>query len=211
MKSITTILKMLIIGFALDAIGSCQRIHGCTDPYAYNYNPDAQVSNGSCQYGVTFYFDQNGANASVNIANQSGNVTANFQNGAPNCGAQGCANFYLPVGAYPYTAQSATTSWSGTLNVTAGCNVVLLAQSTGSVVFWTASNTFGTITVNINNGSGTISSYVTGGVPSCGFTGCATFDLQPGVYAYTATSQSGASWNGSVNVSGDACQPVQLN
>ena len=129
MKSITTLVKMLFVCATLAAIGSCERIHGCTDVYAYNYNPDARVDNGSCKYGV---------------------------------------------------------------------------------IFWTGTSSFGTITVNINNTSGDITSYITGGTPSCGFTGCATFELLPGNYAYTASSTSGASWSGTANISGDACQPIQL-
>ena len=80
----------------------------------------------------------------------------------------------------------------------------------GSVIFWTASNSLGTITVNISNLQSTITSYLTGGVPTCGFTGCATFDLTPGTYAYTATSQSGANWNGDVTITINGCQPIQL-
>jgi hypothetical protein len=130
MKSITAIAKIVLISLTLFAIGSCERIHGCTDAYAYNYNPDAQVDNGSCQYGV---------------------------------------------------------------------------------IFWTATSSFGNITVNIHNVSSDITSYITGGVPSCGFTGCATFELKPGVYPYSASSTSGASWTGTVNITGYGCQPIQLN
>ena len=206
--------RFLLAAFVLFVMSGCSRPRGCTDPAATNYNVNAQVDNGTCQYAATFYFDQNGPNATVSINNQTGYITANYQNGAPACGLgiTGCACFSLPVGTYPYTATSTSASWSGTMVVdgSTGCQEVLLPQVTGSVVFFTTSNSFGTITVNINGGHGTISSYITSGTPTCGYSGCATFDLAPGIYNYTASSQNGSNWSGSVTISADGCQPVSL-
>jgi hypothetical protein len=213
MLSKSLLFRFIIAAAVLVIISSCARHPGCTDPNATNYNVNAQVDNGTCLYDVTFYFDQNGPNATVNINNQTGNITANYQSGAPTCSvnATGCANFTLPVGTYGYTASSTLSSWSGTVVVDgSGCQDVVLPQSTGAVVFYTTSNSFGNITVNINSGSGTITSYITSGIPTCGYSGCATFDLAPGVYAYTASSTSGANWNSSVTITADGCQAIQL-
>ena len=213
----TKLLVSTILAFAfLITIQSCQRERGCTDPYASNYNPNAQVDNGTCRYNgvATFYFDQDGPTATVSVNGQTANVTASYQSGAPACGisAAGCANFTLPAGTYPYTASSALSSWNGTVTIYASsCALVNLQQSTGAVTFWTNTSSFGNITVTVTgNGSATVTSYITGGVPSCGFTGCATFDLLPGTYTYSAVSVSGSTWSGTVVVTGDGCQPVEL-
>ena len=192
MNSIKFIFGFLIAATVLLTIGGCERENGT----------------------ATFYFDQNGANATVAVGGQNATISSNYQSNPPLCGtsAAGCANFVLPAGTYNYMASSNTSSWSGSVTIVGNqCTEVLLTQSTGSVIFWTTSNSFGNITVNINNGSGAITSYITGGTPTCGFSGCATFDLVPGVYAYTASaSQGGATWNGNVTITADGCQPVQF-
>jgi hypothetical protein len=212
MRSLNLITRFLLASALLLTIASCERHPGCTDVNATNYNVNAQVDNGTCLYDVTFYFDENGPNATVNINNQTGTVSKNYQSAAPTCGvnAAGCANFTLPVGSYAYSATSNFTTWSGGTVVVdgSGCQDVLLAQSTGSAIFWTASNTYGNILVTFNGGQGNITSFVTGGTPACGFTGCATFDVPPGTYAYTATAQNGANWSGNVTISADVCSAI---
>jgi len=213
MKHVILLSRFLLAALVLMLINSCERHPGCTDPNATNYNVNAQVDNGTCQYAVTFYFDENGPNAVVNINNQSANITANYQNGSPACGinATGCANFTLPVGSYPYTASSSLTSWNGTVVVNgSGCQDVLLPQSTGSVVFYNTTN-YGVVTVSINGASGQITSYITSGTPTCGFSGCATFDLPPNVsYNYTASNGNGVTWSGSIIPTADQCSQVLL-
>ncbi len=213
MKLAGVIFRMLFAAVILLSINSCARVHGCTNRFASNYNANAEVDNGSCVYGVSFYFDNNGADATVHINGQTGSITANYQNGEPDCSSNpsGCANFAFPVGQYSYTASSASASWSGTVLVDgSGCQDIALAQPTGTVTFWTQLSNVGTITVHINGGSGVITSYITGGVPTCGFTGCATFDLDPGLYNYTASSQTGLQWSGTVSIAADVCQPIEF-
>jgi hypothetical protein len=45
----------LVMGlFALTlALSSCKKEEGCTDPNSLNYNPDAEVDDGTCEYPVT--------------------------------------------------------------------------------------------------------------------------------------------------------------
>jgi hypothetical protein len=116
------------------SLSGCQKdIYGCTDPYAYNYNRGANISNGSCTYygDVTFWFGSNMANATVTINGQSAVITQYYPNGAPSCNAVGCANFTLPVGTYAYTATSSQYTWGYTTPIYAtvtanGCATYLL-------------------------------------------------------------------------------------
>ena len=217
MKSGKLLFAFIMITALLVSIESCQRIQGCTDVTATNYNPNATYDNGSCKYNgqATFYFDQNGPNATVTIGGQSASVTANYQTGAPGCGtgAVGCANFTLPAGSYRYTASSASTSWSDTLTISPnGCSLVDLPQSTGSVTFWTSSTAYGNITVVIGGGLGTgVVSAVLSSTPLCGASGCATFNLPPGIYSYTAAATNGTTWGPSnFTVMADGCQPLSF-
>ena len=288
-------LSLLIVAVTLITIESCQRVQGCTDVTAANYNPNATFDNGTCKYlasfyfdvsapsaivtingqssatsgyftggapacgasgcanftlptgtynytatssstswtgsvdvssngcnaillpqnsgNVTFYFDQNGPNATVNIGGQTATVSSNYQTGAPTCGilAAGCANFTLTPGTYNYSASSTLTTWSGSVTITAeGCTEVSLPQSTGAATFWTSSSSFGNITVTVNGGTGVITGFTSVGTPTCGFSGCATFDLLPGTYNYSAASSSGANWSGTVTVTADGCRTIQF-
>ncbi len=126
MKSVHLLFKALFVAFSLVVIGGCERQNGT----------------------ATFYFDQNGANATVNVGGQHANITANYQGNAPVCGtsAAGCANFILPAGTYNYSASSNTASWTGSVTINGNqCSEVLLAQATGSAIFWTQSNSLGTM------------------------------------------------------------------
>ncbi|MBS1623546.1 MAG: hypothetical protein JST83_05970 [Bacteroidetes bacterium] len=117
---------------ALGAASCRKDIYGCTDPYASNYAPNANVDNGSCTY-IRY----------------------------------------------------------------------------GEVIFWFPGN-YGTGTVNISGQTGSISGYVTGGVPSCGNSVSATFSLPEGQYNYTATATNGYSWHGVATVVADGCQAYEL-
>lgn len=106
-----------------------QKIFGCTDPSATNYNASATDDNGSCTYNgnVTFWYNSNGTNATVNIGGQVGYITSYYPGNDPSCGSTGCANFTLGVGSYNYSASSTFSNWSGTVSVTKnGCKLVLL-------------------------------------------------------------------------------------
>ena len=117
-------------------ISSCHKdVSGCTDPAAANYNSAANINNGSCSYkgNITFWFNTVMANATVTIFDvshhvvDSGAITTNYPNGLPGCGANGCANFTLPIGIYTYTAKSSAYMWSDTATVVANhCNLYML-------------------------------------------------------------------------------------
>ena len=178
------------------------------------------LTTGSCkreENGVaTFYFDQNGPNATVQVDGQTGNITANYQTGPPVCGitATGCANFNLPVGTYNYTGSSSTSSWNGAVTIEDnGCAEVNLQQTTGSITFWTANSVYGNITVTIGGGNGSsIINTAFMAQPLCGAQGCATFNLPPGTYSYTASAANGgATWGpAAFTVTADGCQTIQF-
>lgn len=127
-------ISLFAAALIITAMSGCRKdVYGCTDPYAYNYNSAANLSNGSCVYygNVTFWFASNMANATVTINGQSATITQYYPSGAPTCNAVGCANFTLPAGTYTYTAVSSQYTWGITTpayaTVTAnGCNTYQL-------------------------------------------------------------------------------------
>ncbi len=215
MKSINLFISFLLVTIVFAVVAGCTRVHGCTDAAALNYNANAKVNNGSCQYNghATFYFNQTGAAATVKIGSQTETVSTSYPLNAPVCGtnAVGCANFTLPEGSYAYTASSATASWGG--NVVVGpniCTEVLLNQHTGSLVFWMSTTIHGGIIVKIGNGSGTIFDSIPS-TPTCGYNGCVTFNLGPGLYNYMGYGTlDSAVWSGSAMVVGDSCKAIQI-
>jgi hypothetical protein len=115
---------------------------------------------------------------------------------------------------YSYSASCSGKTWNGTVTVTAnGCTKTQLtgsATTTGQAMFWTAADLgCGSITVNCNGVTRTISSYYSSGAPACGASGAATFDFAPGTYSYSA-SCSGKTWNGTVTVTANGCSKTQL-
>jgi hypothetical protein len=80
----------------------------------------------------------------------------------------------------------------------------------GNVIFWFDANN-GVGTVNIAGQTGTITTYQTGGVPSCGNNGSATFSLPVGSYTYTASATNGFTWSGTAVVLANSCQAYQLH
>lgn len=56
----------------------------------------------------------------VTVSGQSGTIGSYYSSGAPNCGANGCANFTLPPGTYTFSATCQNYSWNNTITVTAG-------------------------------------------------------------------------------------------
>ena len=215
MKSINLFISFLFLAGILTVVAGCTRVHGCTDVAALNYNANAKVNNGSCEYNgqASFFFNQAGAAATVTIGTQSATISTPYPLNAPECGtnAVGCANFTLPEGSYAYTATSSSFSWSG--NVVVGpniCTEVLLNQHTGSLVFWMSTNIHGGIIIKIGNGSGTIFDSIPS-TPTCGYNGCVTYNLGPGTYNYTgyATLDSTV-WSGTAMVQGDSCKAIHI-
>lgn len=197
--------------FGIIAVSGCKREHGCTDPAASNYNPNARVDNGTCAYNgqATFYFPNYGPTASVTINGQTAQITQVFTGGITSCNVEGCANFSMPKGSYPYTASSSALSWSGTIGVDAGgCSIVQLANA--DVTFWSSS--FNNVTVTIGGQTATITqNYATS--PGCSVAGCANFYLpvSSGAYIYSATDGVNQ-WNGNITVNAITdCYSIQLN
>jgi hypothetical protein len=150
------------------------------------------------------------------VCNGNTRVITTWWATAPPCGNSGTATFDLPPGTYPYTASCTGKNWSGNITVTAGgCQKVQLTSSgggssTGQAMFWTAFDRgCGNINVVINGVTKQISSYYTSSIPACGASGCATFDLPPGTYSYSA-SCSGWSTTGTVTVTAGGCMRVQF-
>lgn len=160
-------------------------------------------------------------NITVNCNGQSRTISSYYSSGAPSCGASGTATFSFAPGTYSYTASCSGLTWSGTVTITSGgCSKIQLTSSggggggggsTGQVMFWTATNWgCGSITVNCNGQSRTITSFYSSGAPSaCGASGCATFAFSPGTYSFSA-SCSGRTWNGTVTVTANGCLKMQL-
>lgn len=121
---------MLIAIIAI--LSSCgeDKISGCMDSTATNYNSQANEACECCTYQgkVTFYYNSGGTNATVNIDGQVGTVNGSYYYAStPACGAAYCANFTLPIGTYSYTASSTYTNWNGSVTITKnGCATVLL-------------------------------------------------------------------------------------
>lgn len=136
---------------------------------------------------------------------------------SPPCGTSGTATFDLSPGTYAYTASCSGKNWSGTITITAGgCQKVQLTSSgggstTGQGMFWTAFDRgCGNITVVCNGISKIISGYSTTGVPACGTAGCATFDLSPGTYSYSASCTGGWSASGTITITAGGCTRIQF-
>jgi len=84
-----------------------------------------------------------------------------------------------------------------------------------NVMFWTNVNE-GVVTITINGQTGTITGYVSGGVPNCNNSVSATFSLIEGSYTYTATAPASAAYPSGYSITGTAqvvanvCQAYQL-
>jgi len=211
MTLVKPLFAFLLIATGLLSIESCQRIQGCTDVTAANYNANATYDNGTCKYWASFYFDENAPNATVSINGQSSIISSYFTGGAPACGASGCANFALLPGTYNYTATSSTASWNGSVVVSgSNCAPVLLPQNMGNVTFYFDQNG-ANATVHIGGQTATVTENYQTGAPTCGVTaaGCANFTLASGTYNYTASSST-TTWSGSVTITPEGCTEVSL-
>jgi hypothetical protein len=80
----------------------------------------------------------------------------------------------------------------------------------GNLQFWTSNNWGENIFVTVNGSTSLITSYYSG-VPSCDNSGCANFDLAPGVFYYSAETVSGSLiWSGSAEVTSNGCTNIKL-
>lgn len=112
---------------------------------------------------------------------------------------------------------SSTTSGTTTGGTTAGGTTAggtTGGSGTGQAMFWIQSDLgCGNVTVYISGVSKTITSYYASGAPACGSSGCATYNLSPGTYAYTANC-TGYSWGTSspsyITVTSGGCSKMRL-
>lgn len=82
----------------------------------------------------------------------------------------------------------------------------------GTVTFWQVNNSgYGYTDVTINGSTGVITSEYAG-TPTCNASGCASFTLCPGTYAYTATEQfpGTTTWSGTVTITDEGCATMWL-
>lgn len=83
--------KLFLIATILFSISfaSCKKVEGCKDRDSINYNPDAEVDDGSCEYKGSYVFWVNTLNAGESIVvscnGTIGELTLNYT-GAPSCG-----------------------------------------------------------------------------------------------------------------------------
>jgi hypothetical protein len=153
-------------------------------------------------------------NINVTINGVVKTISGFNNSGAPTCGTAGTATFDLEAGSYNYAAQCNGKSWNGTVTVSNGvCSKTQLTggvSTTGQLLFWTGTDlACGSISVNINGVTRSISSYNSSGAPACGAAGSATFDLAPGSYSYSGQC-NGKTWNGTATVSAGTCNKIQL-
>ena len=186
--------------------------------------PVASPATGS----ATFWFDwgtapgaaSSNAVMTVTMAGVSRISSAIFT-AQPPCGTTGAANFTnLSPGSYTYTASGAGNNWNGTVVIAAGqCKtvglIVAVASVPTSVMFWTDVNLGGTVTVNMNGTSSTITRYHTS-LPACGATGTANIsctvpnNASGGVAISYTASGAGKSWSGLALVGPYQCATVRL-
>lgn len=177
---------------------------------------------GSTGYGNAMIWTKNGTlgNVTVTCNGEVAIISKYYSTGQPSgCGVTGFANFRLPVGTYSFQAtNTAGVSWNGSITVTDGqCTLQELTYGGGGVQplntigFWTANSTYGKIDVSIGGMTLNLTKYFTSGAPSsCSVTGVVTFGGPTQTYSYSATSQSGRVWSGTVTNT-SACTLIQLN
>ncbi|HET8886076.1 MAG TPA: hypothetical protein VFM70_06960 [Salinimicrobium sp.] len=182
--------------------GNWKRNDGSINTYVKFYGTTAVTcNNGTETYGS---FDSSEPSMTYNI---EGNIIKfplqfdgdNLLVGVPNQALE-------THNASPYIRTSGYCTSSGDGNGDGNGN----GDGDGNLMFWTQSDLgCGMISVEISNYSGTISSYYSGGAPSCGASGSANFTLPEGNYSFSA-SCSGYTWNGSVSVSSGGCSKMEL-
>jgi hypothetical protein len=72
-------------------------------------------------------------------------------------------------------------------------------NQTGQISFYTKNSSdiinCGNITITVDGSTRYITDYYFSDISNCGMSGCATFNLTPGTYYYSATNNCGDSWN----------------
>jgi hypothetical protein len=129
-KSIRSLVITALAVAAISSVSSCRKdVIGCTYADAVNYNPQANIDNGSCQYSgrAVFWYDGPRNDAVVTINGRESYITQYYPVALPACGSNGCANFTLAAGTYSYHADTSVEFWDGTMTVNANeCSLILL-------------------------------------------------------------------------------------
>lgn len=164
-----------------------------------------------------------------------------YYNATPSCGSSGNVTITRNPGTYAYTAKSDDgDTWAGNVTISAnGCITIRLdfsstggttgggttggttgggttgggnTTSQGKATFWTSQSTgWSSIDVYIGGSfAGTITGYYTS-VPSCGSGNNVTITRNPGTYSYTAKSNKGDTWSGTVNIAANGCSTIRLD
>jgi PKD repeat protein len=139
---------------------------------------------------------------------------------APACDATGAYTTERPARSYSYKATAykagsiKVAEVSGNYTVTAnGCTAVKLdfPVATGQVVFWTdKSSGWSSIDVTVNGTAvGSITGYATS-APACGTSKAVTVTGNPGTYSFSAKSNTGATWNGTITITANQCGTKKL-
>ena len=221
MYKIFTILFAISCGSIIFSVSGCKKEGGCTDFAASNYNPSAQVNDGSCLYQAkaVFYTDVpifSAATVTVPDLNLGPTyITDYYTFGTPSCGSYnslGNVTAYMSQSvsnsSYPYSVTlTGSNGWSGSVKFTPNeCTPILLQA--GAIVFYTTNSSFSNalpIKVTINGFRQDINTISSSAPSYCPANGCANFGFPLGTYPYSATttSSSGGNWSGSVTISSD--------
>lgn len=92
-----------------------------------------QKSNVNPNGNLTFYMTQPMNTVDVTVNGSTRTITQYYPTGVSGiCNSAGCANFVLPAGTYPFSAEESGffgNTWSGTVTVPAnGCQTFLLYE-----------------------------------------------------------------------------------
>jgi hypothetical protein len=117
--------------------------------------------------------------------------------------------FLLALGTFVACTKSGSNPNStNTTNGGTGGN----STTPGTASFWTSQATGWTsLTVSVNNAVVGATSKYFSTTPNCGADGAITITRPPGNYAYTATSNSGVTWAGTVTVTAGGCTTQRLD
>ena len=129
----------LMLLLLISVTESCEEKKGCTYYGACNYDANADVDDGSCEYtscnntnpaneGALIFWTNTSAYGMITVnCNSSQRTITSYNAAEPPCLSAYGAYYYLPVGSYNYTATSqGGMSWNGSVTVQDGCNRIAL-------------------------------------------------------------------------------------
>ncbi len=104
-------MKKLFLIALVALCSACSKQNGCTNENAINYDPSAEVDDGTCQYNGSIVFwnhvDDGLCEVAISVDGVAVGVITQDYPGAPNCGQNGCVTF---VGKpKTYTVQASET------------------------------------------------------------------------------------------------------